>query len=98
MDVRRPLTLSVLTVLLAPAASASGWQLREQSPSAQGNSFAGISSGGADLGSMFFNVATLTRFQENEAVLGASLIQPSARLESRASFITTWTFWPCRGA
>jgi len=90
MNVYRPLTLSVLTVLLAPVAFASGWQLREQSPSAQGNSFAGISAGGSDIGSMFFNVATLTRFQENEVVLGASLIQPSARLENgSASRATT---------
>jgi long-chain fatty acid transport protein len=78
---RRPLTLSALTLLLAPAALASGFQLREQSPSAQGNAFAGISAGGSDIGSMFFNVATLTRFQGNEVVAGASLIQPSARLE-----------------
>jgi long-chain fatty acid transport protein len=81
MKMCRPLTCSALAILLAPAASASGWQLREQSPSAQGNSFAGISAGGADIGGMFFNVATLTRFQGNEIVAGGSLIQPSARLE-----------------
>ncbi|BDU74135.1 OmpP1/FadL family transporter [Mesoterricola silvestris] len=78
---RRPLTCSALTLLLAPAALASGFQLREQSPSAQGNSFAGISAGGTDIGSMFFNPATLTLFQGNEFVAGASLVQPSAKLE-----------------
>jgi long-chain fatty acid transport protein len=61
---------------------ASGFQLREQSPSAQGNSYAGISAGGDDIGGMFFNVATLTRFQGHEVVGGVSLVQPSARLRS----------------
>lgn len=78
---RRTLTCSALTLVLAPAALASGFQLREQSPSAQGNSFAGISAGGTDIGAMFFNPATLTRFQGNEFVAGASQIQPSAKLE-----------------
>jgi len=71
----------MLAAALAPRASASGFQLREQSPSAQGNSFAGISAGGSDIGSMFFNVATLTRFQGQEVVAGFSLIRPSAKLE-----------------
>jgi long-chain fatty acid transport protein len=76
-----PATLLALTlVALAPRASASGFQLREQSPSAQGNSFAGISAGGSDIGSMFFNPATLTLFSGHEAVLGGSLVQPSAKL------------------
>lgn len=66
----------------SPRASAAGFQLREQSPSAQGNSYAGISAGGSDISSMFFNVATLTRFQGNELVGGAILIQPSARLDN----------------
>ncbi len=75
----------VLALLLAGPASgalkASGFQLREQSPSAQGNSFAGISAGGSDIGSMFFNVATLTRFQGNQAIIGFSSIDPTVRLE-----------------
>ncbi len=74
--------LLILAGTLGPRALASGFQLREQSPSAQGNSFAGISAGGSDIGSMFFNVATLTRFQGNEIVGGFSLIQPSARMEN----------------
>lgn len=82
---RHPLTCSALALVLAPAALASGFQLREQSPSAQGNSYAGISAGGSDIGGMFFNAATLTRFQGNELVAGASLIQPSARLEGGAA-------------
>lgn len=84
------LGLPGLALLLSGTyASASGFQLREQSPSAQGNAFAGITAGGDDIGAMFFNSAILTRFQGNEVVAGFSFIAPSARLEqgsaSRAS-------------
>ena len=72
---------AMLMALAGTCALASGFQLREQSPSAQGTSFAGISAGGDDIGGMFFNVATLTRFQGRELVAGFSRIQPSARLE-----------------
>lgn len=78
----RALLLLLIAGAVPTALSASGFQLREQSPSAQGNSFAGISAGGSDIGSMFFNVATLTRFEGRQAVLGFSSIAPSARLES----------------
>ena len=80
--------VALLVALLgagAPAALGSGFQLREQSPSAQGNSFAGISAGGSDIGGMFFNVATLTRFQGHELVGGFSRVQPSARLEGASA-------------
>lgn len=69
---------SIFFTALAPEAAASGFQLREQSPSAQGNSYAGITAGGTDAGSMFFNVATLTLFDGNQVVAGASVIAPSA--------------------
>jgi long-chain fatty acid transport protein len=87
MPVRTPLPwkTSAFALLLAgtfaPRAAASGFQLREQSPSAQGSSFAGVTAGGDDISSMFFNVATLTRFKGNELVGGFSMIQPSARLQ-----------------
>ena len=78
---------------------ASGFQLREQSPSAQGNSFAGISAGGSDIGSMFFNVATLTRFEGNQAVLGFSSVTPSARLaDGQASRATILGATPILGS
>jgi long-chain fatty acid transport protein len=87
----RALLALVLVGSVPSTVLASGFQLREQSPSAQGNSFAGISAGGSDIGSMFFNVATLTRFEGNQAVLGFSSIAPSARLEggqaSRATLL-----------
>jgi long-chain fatty acid transport protein len=76
-----PLAAWIVATSLAPQASASGFQLREQSPSAQGNSFAGVSAGNSDIGSMFFNPATLTLFQGNQSVLGLSEVMPKAKLE-----------------
>jgi long-chain fatty acid transport protein len=63
---------------LTPRLQASGFQLREQSPSAQGNAFAGISAGGSDIGGMFFNPASLTLFSTSQVVVGGSFINPSA--------------------
>ena len=57
-NVRFSLPVSTLAFLLAaaaaPQAAASGFQLRDQSGSGQGNSYAGISAGGTDISSMFF--------------------------------------------
>jgi len=77
-----------LTLLLAAAAflasngplQASGFQLREQSPSAQGNAFAGVSARGFDIGSMYFNPATLTAFDGFQVVTGLSFVAPVAEL------------------
>ena len=66
MTHRSRLTLTALTLIaagaFAPQAQASGFQLREQSPSAQGNAFAGISAGGNDISSLFFNPAVMTQY------------------------------------
>jgi len=80
-------TVSALALLLIAAspAAASGFQLREQSPSAQGNAFAGATAGGSDIGCMFFNAASLTRFQGTEIVGGLNFIKPSARLQEGAA-------------
>lgn len=76
---RASTTLSALGLILAlaPRAQASGFQLREQSPRFQGNSFAGVSAGG-DLGAIFFNPATLTGLSGHQFLLGASYVMPSA--------------------
>ncbi|MBP1628340.1 MAG: fadL [Holophagaceae bacterium] len=75
---------AVLALLLAggfaPQAVASGFQLREQSPSAQGNAFAGVSAGGSDISSMFFNPATLTQFASSEILTGVSVVSPNTNL------------------
>jgi len=72
----------IVAASLAPQAFASGFQLREQSPSAQGTSFAGVTAGGADIGSMFFNPAAMTLFQGHQSVIGFSYVMPKAKLEN----------------
>jgi len=76
-----PMTALALMFTLAagPRAEASGFQLRDQSGSGQGNAYAGISAGGSDISSMFFNPATLTRFSGNRLQLGFTAIQPSSK-------------------
>ena len=58
---------------------ASGFAIREQSSTAQGNAFAGATAGAEDISYMFFNPAGLT-YQEDSEVLGiASYIIPNSR-------------------
>jgi len=63
----------------APVALASGFQLREQSPSSQGNAFAGISAGGNDISSLFFNPAVMTQYQETQFSFGGTYVGLSAK-------------------
>ena len=69
----------LLAAASAPQASASGFQLRDQSGSAQGSAYAGVSAGGSDISSMFFNPATLTRFEGNHLQFGLTEIAPSSK-------------------
>jgi long-chain fatty acid transport protein len=82
MSHRSRLTFTALTLIaaaaFAPQAHASGFQLREQSPSGQGNAFAGVSAGGNDISSMFFNPAVMTQFSGNQFAIGGSYIGLSA--------------------
>lgn len=87
------LTLSLVAIgTFAPQATASGFQLREQSPSAQGNAFAGITAGGEDISSMFFNPASMALFSGNEAILGASNVDPKAEFQSGVASPFTMSF------
>lgn len=85
-----PVSVWLVAAALTPQAAASGFQLREQSPSAQGTSFAGVSAGGTDIGSLFFNPATMSLFDGREIVAGFSYVMPKAELhDASASRITT---------
>ncbi|WP_243329333.1 OmpP1/FadL family transporter [Mesoterricola sediminis] len=70
----RSLSVLALGLALAPAASASGFLLREQSAAGLGNAFAGASAGSQDLSSMFWNPAVLPVFGGREVSLGGSWI------------------------
>jgi len=72
----------LLAATLAPRAEASGFQLRDQSGSGQGNAYAGASAGGSDISSMFFNPAILTRYQGTQLQFGLTEILPSSKLSN----------------
>jgi len=85
MSHRSRLTLTALTLVaagaFAPQAKASGFQLREQSPLSQGNAFAGISAGGGDISSLFFNPAVMTQYDGWQVSLGGTYVGLSAKFE-----------------
>jgi long-chain fatty acid transport protein len=60
---------------------AAGFAIREQSASFQGASFAGVAAGGADISTMFFNPATLTRHDDTSVHVSASYIAPRAEFD-----------------
>ncbi len=82
MTLRSRLTLTTLALAmasaLAPLAHASGFQLREQSPLAQGNAFAGISAGGSDISALFFNPAVMTQYDGKEFSFGGTYVNLKA--------------------
>jgi len=80
----RLLGMTALTGLVAATtafptsdAQASGFALKEQSASAQGNSFAGATAGAEDVTYMFFNPAGLTRQEESQASVVLSYVIPT---------------------
>lgn len=89
MTHRSRFSLTVLSLIaaaaFAPQAQASGFQLREQSPSAQGNAFAGVSAGGSDLSSLFFNPAVMTQYEGRQFTFGATYIGISAKFSDGAA-------------
>ncbi len=72
-------TLTALgTILAASAANAAGFHLREQSPAAQGNAFAGATAGAENASYAYFNVAGLTRQKGTQINIGGTYIAPEA--------------------
>lgn len=72
-------TLTALgTILAASAANAAGFHLREQSPAAQGNAFAGATAGAENASYAYFNVAGLTRQKGTQINMGGTYIAPEA--------------------
>jgi long-chain fatty acid transport protein len=86
---RSRLSLTALTLVaaaaVAPQAQASGFQLREQSPLSQGNAFAGISAGGGDISSLFFNPAVMTQYDGWQYSFGGTYVGLSAKFENGAA-------------
>ena len=85
MTHRSRLTLTALTLIaagaFAPQAQASGFQLREQSPSSQGNAFAGVSAGGSDISALFFNPAVMTQYDGWQFSFGGTYVGLDVKLQ-----------------
>ena len=63
-------------LLAATAAQAGGFGIREQSATAQGESFAGVAAGSGGLSSMFWNPATITMTPGIQTEAHGSVIIP----------------------
>lgn len=74
-------TSILVTASVFPATVlAAGFAIREQSTSAQGSSFAGVSAGGEDISTVFYNPATLTLHKGINVSGQASWIIPDVEL------------------
>ena len=73
------LVVAFSSTLPSTGASAAGFALKEQSATAQGNSFAGATAGAEDISYMFFNPAGLVRHEGNQAAVALSYIAVSAQ-------------------
>ncbi len=82
-----------VTVALARAGDlqAAGFALKEQSPGAQGNAFAGATAGGDDLSLMFFNPAALGGIDEVQLQAVATAVAPRAELDNASGSTVTAT-------
>ncbi len=82
----RTLLLAFLTVAgLGGPAHAAGIQIFEQSPSGQGNAFAGAAAVAEDASTIFFNPAGMAFLDGSQVVGGLHIIIPRARFENGGS-------------
>ncbi len=74
--------LSILVMVaaagLAGRADAAGFQLFEQSPSGQGDAFAGAAAAAEDASTIFYNPAGMTYLKGPEAIAGVHIVWPEA--------------------
>src|SRR5690348_11118220 len=82
---RRALFAIVVVLLAAGRAEAAGFAVREQSSAAQGNAFAGATSGAESLSYMFFNPATLGRLDGYQVEAQGSYLSPHSRVKDAAA-------------
>jgi len=71
-----------LLAVAAGRAEAAGFAIKEQSGSALGNAFAGVSAGGHDLSDMFFNSAALALQSGSQVTAIGSYVAPQSELKS----------------
>ena len=77
---KKLLTMTALgTIMMVSQANAAGFNLKEQSVSAQGNAFAGATAGAEDISYSYFNAAGLTRHKGTKFVVGGTYIAPRSK-------------------
>jgi long-chain fatty acid transport protein len=86
----RVLLLAVaIDPLCGVSAQAAGFALKEQSAAGLGSAFAGQAAGGEDIGAMFVNPASLTRYENSRVSVVATYIMPQVRFrDGSASGVT----------
>ena len=77
------LVAMIASMTTAGDAWASGFALKEQSATAQGNAFAGATAGAEDASYLFFNPAAMTRVQGSQTATVATAIRPVARFDAK---------------
>lgn len=86
MSFKTRLALSAATAALMAAASgqahAAGFALKSHSAGSQGTSFAGVSAGGTDISSMFFNPATIALYDGMRTEAGGAILLPNVEISN----------------
>lgn len=85
---KKSLYVASAFAFVAPVALGAGFQLKEQSGSLQGLSFAGASAKADDASVMFYNPAGITRLKGTQGHANISLIKPSAKFKNDVSGFT----------
>lgn len=80
-----------MAVAAAPA-MAGGFALREQSPAGLGQAFAGSAAGAGGLSSMFWNPATITKYEGMQSSIGVTGVLPYAKIQPSPLTAGTVTF------
>lgn len=84
---QRRISATLVATLLGATgtAHAAGFALIEQSGSGMGNAFAGAAATAEDASTIFFNPAGMTYLPDNQLVIAAHAIRPSAELSNNGS-------------
>lgn len=77
--------LAALSVFFAPAAFAAGFAVHEQSAASQGNAYAGVTAGGEDISSSFFNPAALALYPGKNLVGSFSAVFGQADMDVQSA-------------
>jgi long-chain fatty acid transport protein len=78
---KKSLCVAIALVCVIPVAFAAGFQLKEQSGSLQGLSFAGATAKADDASTIFYNPAGMTRLSDRESYASLSLIKPQTEFK-----------------